>query len=261
MAAQAGLVHAGARACGSATRTKIFSARSPRRGPRARRRRNFSATRRFTACSCTPRQLKPRLIVKGSGIDWLAVSAEWEAEGLKLSKADLERLAAATSRFVKLPNSGWVELDTAAVQGAHEAMAEMGVDGLIAVPQKVGLEHVAHLDEDELTRFADSPEAKALRERVREFQGRSRPPICRKVCRPICARIKRTASIFSPPHADQARRHSGRRHGPGQNAADADVAGVAQGAATRKIPSRRWSSVRRPCCTTGGARRSGSRRT
>jgi len=118
-----------------------------------------------------PRQLKPRLIVKGSGIDWLAVSAEWEAEGLKLSKADLERLAAATSRFVKLPNSGWVELDTTAVQNAHEAMAEMGVDGLIAVPQKVGLEHVAHLDESELKRFADSPEAKALRERVRNFKG------------------------------------------------------------------------------------------
>ena len=118
-----------------------------------------------------PRQLKPRLIVKSSGIDWLAVSAEWEAEGLKLTKADLERLAAATSRFVKLPNSGWVELNTAAVQGAHEAMAEMGVDGLIAVPQKVGMEHVAHLDESELTRFTDSPEAKALRERVREFKG------------------------------------------------------------------------------------------
>jgi SNF2 family DNA or RNA helicase len=118
-----------------------------------------------------PRQLKPRLIVKGSGIDWLAVSAEWEAEGLKLSKADLERLAAATSRFVKLPNSGWVELDVNAVQGAHEAMAEMGVDGLFAVPQKVGLEHVAHLDENEFSRFAESPEAKALRARVRDFKG------------------------------------------------------------------------------------------
>ena len=119
----------------------------------------------------TPRQLKPRLVVKGSGIDWLAVSAEWEAEGLKLSKADLERLAAATSRFVKLPNSGWVELDTNAVQGAHEAMAEMGVEGLIAVPQKVGMEHVAHLDEGELSRFSDSPEAKELRKRVSEFRG------------------------------------------------------------------------------------------
>jgi superfamily II DNA or RNA helicase len=118
-----------------------------------------------------PRQLKPRLVVKGSGIDWLAVSAEWEAEGLKLSKADLERLASATGRFVKLPNSGWVELDTAAVQGAHEAMADMGVDGLIAVPQKVGLEHVAHLDEDGFARFTESPEAKALRGQIRDFKG------------------------------------------------------------------------------------------
>jgi superfamily II DNA or RNA helicase len=118
-----------------------------------------------------PRALKPRLVVKGSGIDWLAVSAEWEAEGMKLTKADLDRLAAATSRFVKLPNAGWVELDTAAVQGAHEAMADMGVDGLIAVPQKVGMEHVAHLDEDGLKRFADTPEAQALRERVKDFKG------------------------------------------------------------------------------------------
>ena len=119
----------------------------------------------------TPRLLKPKLIVKGSGIDWLSVSAEWEQEGLKLSKADLERLASATGRFVKLPHSGWVELDTAAVQGAHEAMAEMGVEGLLAVPQRIGLENVAHLDEDGLTRFVDSPEAMALRERVRDFKG------------------------------------------------------------------------------------------
>jgi superfamily II DNA or RNA helicase len=119
----------------------------------------------------TPRQLKPKLIVKGSGIDWLAVSAEWEAEGLKLTKADLERLASATGRFVKLPNTGWVELDTAAVQGAHEAMADMGVEGLIAVPQKVGMEHVAHLGDDEFSRFADTAEANELRKRVSEFKG------------------------------------------------------------------------------------------
>ena len=131
----------------------------------------FLGNSAFHRLFLTPRALKPRLVVKGSGIDWLSVSAEWEAEGLKLSKADLERLAAATSRFVKLPNSGWVELDTNAVQGAHEAMADMGVDGLIAVPQKVGLEHVAHLDENGLQRFVDSPEAMALRERVRDFKG------------------------------------------------------------------------------------------
>jgi superfamily II DNA or RNA helicase len=118
-----------------------------------------------------PRQLRPRLMVKGSGIDWLSVSAEWEQEGLKLTMADLQRLQTATGRFVKLPDSGWVELDSAAVQGAHEAMAELGVEGLVPVAQRVGLEQAAHLNEEALKRFVDSPQAKALRERLRDFKG------------------------------------------------------------------------------------------
>ena len=118
-----------------------------------------------------PRQLRPKIIVKGSGIDWLAVSAEWEAEGMRLSKADLERLAAATGRFVKLPDSGWVELDVDATQNAHEAMADLGVDGLTANATRIGLEQAAHLDDDDFTRFADSPAAQALRERIKEFKG------------------------------------------------------------------------------------------
>jgi hypothetical protein len=118
-----------------------------------------------------PRQLKPMLVVKGSGIDWFSVSAEWEQEGLKLTTADLHRLAAATSRFVKLPDAGWVELDTKAVQDAHEAMADLGVDELSAVPLKIGLEQAAHLDEAGLKRFADSQEAKTLRQKLANFEG------------------------------------------------------------------------------------------
>lgn len=118
-----------------------------------------------------PRQLKPKIIVKGSGIDWLSVSAEWEQEGMKLSAADLQRLASATGRFVKLPNAGWVELNISAVQSAHETMAELGVDGLIPVAQKIGMEQVAHMDETALGRFADSPQAKALREKLKTFKG------------------------------------------------------------------------------------------
>ena len=125
----------------------------------------------FQRLFLTPRQLRPRLVVKGSGIDWLSVSAEWEQESLRLTPADLDRLQAATSRFVKLPDSGWVELDTDAVQAAHEAMADMGVDGLTPIPQRVGLEHVAHLDESGWQRFVDSPEAQHLREKLRDFKG------------------------------------------------------------------------------------------
>jgi len=128
-----------------------------------------------------PRQLRPRVIVKGSGIDWLSVSAEWEQESLKLTTADLQRLQSATGRFVKLPDAGWVELDSAAVQSAHETMAEMGVDGLIPVAQKIGLEQVAHLDEEGLQRFGDSPQARTLRERLKEFKGIPRTDLPRAI--------------------------------------------------------------------------------
>jgi superfamily II DNA or RNA helicase len=119
----------------------------------------------------TPRQLKPMLVVKGSGIDWFSVSTEWEQEGMKLTPADLQRLAAATSRFVKLPDAGWVELNTDAVQSAHEAMADLGVDELSPVTQKIGLEQAAHLDDAGLKRFSESPEVKALKQKLANFEG------------------------------------------------------------------------------------------
>lgn len=125
----------------------------------------------FQRLFLAPRRLRPRVLIKGSGIDWLSVSAEWEQEGMKLSNADLQRLQTATGRFVKLPDAGWVELDSAAVQSAHETMAELGVDGLSPVPEKVGLENAAHLDEEGWSKFAATPQAAALRERLKNFQG------------------------------------------------------------------------------------------
>lgn len=118
-----------------------------------------------------PKLLRPKLMVKGSGIDWLSVSAEWEAEGLRLTKADLERLAAATSRFVKLPDAGWVELNTEAVAQAHEAMADLGLENLSPIEQKIGLEQAAHLDHAVLGRFADTAEMRALRQQLANFKG------------------------------------------------------------------------------------------
>ena len=118
-----------------------------------------------------PRQLRPHLVVKGSGIDWFAVSTEWEIEGLKLTPADLQRLQTATGRFVNLPDAGWMELDSGSVQAAHEAFADLGLDGLSAIPQKLGLEQAAHLDEAGLQRFVDSPQARALRQSLADFTG------------------------------------------------------------------------------------------
>jgi superfamily II DNA or RNA helicase len=118
-----------------------------------------------------PRQIKPRLVVKGSGIDWFSVSADWEMEGLKLTAADLQRLQSATGRFIKLPDAGWLELDADAVQSAHEALADLGIDGLAPIPQKVGFERAAHLDANALERFSDSPQARQWRQSLKDFSG------------------------------------------------------------------------------------------
>ena len=237
MAAQAGLVHARARACGSAMRTKIFSARWPAPGRSVRPKLSFLGNPAFQRLFLAPRQLKPRLIVKGSGIDWLSVSAEWEQEGMKLTAADLQRLPAATGRFVKLPDAGWVELDTAAVQsrarshgGSRRGWPGPGARRRSAWNRpRIWTRKVSK-------RFADSPQAKALRERLEEFQRRSGHRASRQ-------RAGRTAAVSEgwlrfplPPHADPTRRHSGRRHGPGQNAANARLAGVAARNAIRKNP-------------------------
>ena len=124
----------------------------------------------FQRLFLSPRQLRPKLTVQGSGIDWLSVSAEWEQEGMKLTPADLHRLQTATGRFVKLPDSGWIQLDATAVQAAHETMADLGLDGLSTAPQKVAMLHAAQLDDTSLQRFGDQQAAK-LRQRITDFDG------------------------------------------------------------------------------------------
>ncbi|MBU6399574.1 MAG: DEAD/DEAH box helicase [Verrucomicrobia bacterium] len=125
----------------------------------------------FQRLFLSPRKLRPRLLVHGSGIDWFSVSAEWEQEGFKLTPADLQRLATATGRFVKLPDSGWLELDTEAVLGAHEALADLGLESLSPVPTRVALLQAANLDEQSLQRFGEQPQAQTLRQRIAHFSG------------------------------------------------------------------------------------------
>ena len=118
-----------------------------------------------------PRKLRPQLVLHGSGIDWFTVSAAWEREGLRLTPADLARLATATGRFVKLPDTGWVELDAEAVQTAHEAFADLGLEGLSAVPQRINLLHASQLPEQSLRQFGDTAEARELRQHIAGFTG------------------------------------------------------------------------------------------
>lgn len=131
----------------------------------------FLGNQGFQRLFLQPKRLKPKLVVKGSGIDWLSVSAEWEEEGLKLTHADIQSLAEATSRFHKLPDGGWVELDVKATQKAQETMADLGINGLQSDDQRVSLEQAVHLDEESLESFGKSAKAKKLRERIKNFSG------------------------------------------------------------------------------------------
>jgi superfamily II DNA or RNA helicase len=125
----------------------------------------------FQRLFLTPHKLRPRLMLQGSGIDWFTVSTEWEREGMKLTQADLERLATSTSRFVELPDGGWVELDLEAVLAAHETMADLGIDGLSPLDQKVDMIHGAHLDERTLGKFANPVEVDKLKKQLAHFSG------------------------------------------------------------------------------------------
>ncbi|MBO4544667.1 MAG: DEAD/DEAH box helicase, partial [Verrucomicrobia bacterium] len=117
-----------------------------------------------------PKRLRPTLVVSGSGIDWLSVSTEWEIEGMKLTKADLQQLATASNRFVKLPDSGWVELDIDSVHRAQETMSTLGIDELTPIAQKVDMMNAVHLNEETLSTLSGEGVAK-LRERVAAFDG------------------------------------------------------------------------------------------
>ncbi|MCD8535415.1 MAG: DEAD/DEAH box helicase [Verrucomicrobia bacterium] len=116
-------------------------------------------------------KLRPRLAIQSTGIDWFSVSTEWEMEGLKLSQADLHALQSATSRFVKLPDSGWVELDEEKVISAHETMAELGVDGLMPVPQKVSFSQASSQVLEKVDTLGEAEKMRDLRRQIAEFRA------------------------------------------------------------------------------------------
>lgn len=119
----------------------------------------------------------PKVKVSPSGVDFFAVSAAWEAEGMNLSDADIARLRSASTRFVRL-ESGWVQRDTVeAHDGVAEVLADLGIE-VGGGEQTVTLWQLAHAKPESLDAFermgADAGALEALRrlrERVASFKG------------------------------------------------------------------------------------------
>ena len=135
---------------------------------------------------CTPRAKKllvdrplvrAKVSIKSSGLDFFELSAEWEAEGAKLTQEDFARLSSASGPYVRI-SSGWVRLDTAqlATQQAG-TLAEFGVEAgqegrrlslwELARARPEAFEELAAFGMNEETRR----EVERLRERVAAFEG------------------------------------------------------------------------------------------
>ena len=125
----------------------------------------------------------PRLRVRSSGVDWMTVSADWEAEGLRLGEDDLAALRAASGPFVKL-DSGWVRRDLIEEHDdAATLLADLGIaleDGeqqvsvwQLAGASEAGLAHLASLgvDAESLAAVED------LRRRIAAFTGVASIPV------------------------------------------------------------------------------------
>ncbi|MBX3027374.1 DEAD/DEAH box helicase [bacterium] len=125
----------------------------------------------------------PRLRVRASGVDWLTVSADWEAEGLRLDEADLAVLRAASGPFVKL-DAGWVRRDLIEEHDdAAGLLADLGIS-LDAGEQRVSVWQLAGASEEGLAHLAtlgiDAETLAAvedLRQRVAAFSGITSVPL------------------------------------------------------------------------------------
>ncbi|MGH7786193.1 MAG: DEAD/DEAH box helicase, partial [Candidatus Binatia bacterium] len=134
--------------------------------------------RRLLAGGAPP---QPVLTIQSSGLDWFSVSAEWQAEGLRLSDDDLAKLRRSSARFVRL-GGGWVRRDLVAAHDQTAAvLADLGIE-LGAGEQRLTLWQLAGARAESLAALegfgadaATVQKARRLRARIQRFKGL--PPI------------------------------------------------------------------------------------
>ncbi len=143
----------------------------------------FVGTERVRRLLSGAQVVRPKLKVSASGLDWFAVSAQWEAEGLSLTDGDMAKLRSSTNRFVRLPG-GWVRRD--AVEAHDETagvLADLGVE-IGGGEQRITLwqlsgarpESVAALEQMGASREAMQALTK-LRQQLRAFKGVPEVPV------------------------------------------------------------------------------------
>jgi superfamily II DNA or RNA helicase len=132
---------------------------------------------------CDVQSVRPRIHVRPSGTDWFEVEAEWEAEGLTLTDADLAALRSASGPYVKV-SSGWVRRDMGeVVDQAAATLAELGIEAG-AGEQRLSVWQLAQASPESLSaleKLGADPAAveaiHALRRKLAEFRGLPRAAV------------------------------------------------------------------------------------
>ncbi len=183
---------------------------------------------------------------RASGVDWLAVSAEWEAEGLRLDEADLAALRARQrTRFVKLDSragcaatssrSTTTPPSCSPISASSSATASSGV----SVWQLAGASRGrpgAPRDARRRRRDAGGASTRCASAIARFDRHRRR---CR--CRPALTATLRPyqrhgLDFLAYTSRARPRRRARRRHGPRQDGAGARLAAAPARARTRRRP-------------------------
>ncbi|HSQ00492.1 MAG TPA: DEAD/DEAH box helicase [Candidatus Dormibacteraeota bacterium] len=143
----------------------------------------FVGTERIRRLLSGTHVVRPTVRVTASGLDWFAIAADWEAEGLALTDADLARLRAATTRFVRLPG-GWVRRDAVSAHDASAAvLADLGVE-VGGGEQRITLWQLAGARAESLAALESMTSGRAalqalatLRQRLDAFTGVPEVPV------------------------------------------------------------------------------------
>jgi hypothetical protein len=171
--------------------------------------------------------IRARVRVSASGVDWLTVSADWEAEGRQLTDEELAELRSSTSRFVKLP-SGWVRREIA---DAHDETAQLLADVGIEVgqgEQRVNLLQLAGARAESLMRFehlgADRAAVRpctpcASHRRVPRPPGSPRRRVSRRSCGPQRKGLDPPGALAGARHRSDPADAGPRQDGAGAGAA------------------------------------------
>ena len=143
------------------------------------------ATPELQRVLAAPVTVSAKVSTRPSGVDLLAIAAEWEADGAALSAADMESLRSSRSALVKL-SSGWVvRSEDDQIAQLETALADLGVEAG-AGETAVTMWQLAQASPgtwDLLAGEAAAPELRAavehLRAEVAAFKGIPKQPVPR----------------------------------------------------------------------------------